>query len=66
MNGYVTNIEQQALENTHFRTVLYTSTNAQLVLMSLLPNEDIGVMHATKADAHNKTVNTLMVRQRNS
>lgn len=51
MNGYVTNIEQQALENTHFRTVLYTSTNAQLVLMSLLPNEDIGVMHATKADA---------------
>lgn len=42
MNGYVTNIEQQALENTHFRKVLYTDTNAQLVLMSLLPNEDIG------------------------
>lgn len=42
MNGYVTNIEQQALENTNFRRVLYTDKNAQLVLMSLLPNEDIG------------------------
>lgn len=42
MNGYVVHIEKQALENTDFRRVLYTDTNAQLVLMSLLPNEDIG------------------------
>lgn len=42
MDGYITNIEKQALENTHFRKVLYTAKNGQLVLMSLLPNEDIG------------------------
>lgn len=42
MKGYITNIERQALENTNFRTVLYTSAHSQLVLMSLLPNEAIG------------------------
>lgn len=42
MNGYITNIEKSALENTNFRTVLYTDTNIQLVLMSLNADEDIG------------------------
>ena len=42
MNGYVTNIENASLENDNFRKVLYTDKNSQLVLMSLLPGEDIG------------------------
>ena len=42
MKGYVTNIEKATLENTYFRKVLYTTKNSQLVLMSLLPKEDIG------------------------
>jgi len=42
MNGYVENIEKLALENENFRKVLYTDKNSQLVLMSLLPKEEIG------------------------
>ncbi len=42
MKGYVANIETLALENNNFRKVLYTDTNSQLVLMSLLPGEEIG------------------------
>lgn len=42
MNGYTTNIEQLSLDNDNFRKVIYTDKNTQLVLMSLLPNEDIG------------------------
>ena len=42
MKGYVTNIEKAALENEDFRQVLYTAKNSQLVLMALLPGEDIG------------------------
>ena len=40
--GYITNIEQSTLENNNFRSVLYTGEHLQLVLMSLLPGEDIG------------------------
>lgn len=40
--GYHTHIEQETKENTYFRKVLYTGEEMQLVLMSLLPNEDIG------------------------
>ena len=43
MSGYVTNIEERALKNENFREVLYTSQHSQLVVMSLLPNEDIGL-----------------------
>ncbi|MFA5841609.1 MAG: cupin domain-containing protein [Candidatus Paceibacterota bacterium] len=39
---YITNIEKATLENNTFRTVLYTAKHSQLVLMSLLPNEEIG------------------------
>ncbi|MEK7612912.1 MAG: cupin domain-containing protein [Patescibacteria group bacterium] len=42
MKGYVANIEALALANENFRTVLYTSKNLQLVVMSLNPGEDIG------------------------
>lgn len=40
--GYKENIEQKTLENTNFRHVLYSAEHMQLVLMSLLPGEDIG------------------------
>lgn len=43
MNGYVDNIEKISLENEAFRTVLYTTHNAQLVVMSLQPGEEIGL-----------------------
>jgi len=42
MMGYVVNIEKASKENNNFRKVLYTAKNCQLVVMSLLPNEDIG------------------------
>lgn len=42
MHGYVENIEKRTLENTNFREVLYTDKNTQLVVMSLLPHEEIG------------------------
>ncbi len=42
MNGYVVNLEQETLRNDSFRKVLYTAQHSQLVLMSLLPGEDIG------------------------
>jgi mannose-6-phosphate isomerase-like protein (cupin superfamily) len=42
MKGYVTDIERASLENTNFRTVLYTAKNSQLVVMSIPPGEEIG------------------------
>jgi len=42
MQGYFTNIEKATKENADFRRVLYTGKNSQLVLMSLLPGEEIG------------------------
>ncbi|MGC4232239.1 MAG: cupin domain-containing protein [Niabella sp.] len=42
MKGFNANIEQLTLDNDHFRKVLYTSKHFQLVLMSLLPGEEIG------------------------
>jgi len=41
--GYKGNIEQLTLANNNFRQVLYTSKHSQLVLMSLKPNEEIGM-----------------------
>jgi mannose-6-phosphate isomerase-like protein (cupin superfamily) len=43
MKGFSANIEKDTLENDNFRKVLYTSKHSQLVLMSLKPNEDIGM-----------------------
>jgi len=42
MVGYVTNIEQDTLENEYYRRVLFTGKNTQLVLMTLQPGEEIG------------------------
>ena len=42
MRGYVDNIEEQAKKNSYFRKVLYTAKHSQLVVMSLLPGEEIG------------------------
>ncbi len=43
MKGFNANIEKETLENENFRKVLYTSKHSQLVLMSLVPNEEIGM-----------------------
>ena len=43
MKPFVKNIEQETLENNNFRKVLYTSTYGQVVVMSLLPKEEIGM-----------------------
>ena len=43
MKGFNTNIEKDTLENNNFRKVLYTGKHSQLVLMSLKPNEEIGM-----------------------
>ena len=50
MKGFNTNIEKDTLENENFRKVLYTGKHAQLVLMSLKPNEDIGMEVHTDND----------------
>jgi mannose-6-phosphate isomerase-like protein (cupin superfamily) len=42
MKGFVQDIERLAVENGHFRKVLYTARNCQLVLMALKPKEEIG------------------------
>ena len=42
MKGYVVNIEDATKENDNFRKVLYTGKNSQLVVMSILPGDDIG------------------------
>lgn len=43
MIGYHADIEELTLANNNFRQVLYTAPHSQLVLMSLLPNEEIGM-----------------------
>lgn len=43
MKGFKINIESAAIANMDFRHVLYTSEHSQLVLMSLLPSEEIGL-----------------------
>lgn len=42
MNGFHDNIERRTEENTHFRQVLYTGPNLQLVLMTIQPDDEIG------------------------
>lgn len=41
--GYKANIEELTINNNDFRRVLYTGAHCQLVLMSLLPDEEIGM-----------------------
>jgi mannose-6-phosphate isomerase-like protein (cupin superfamily) len=42
MLGWVGDIEQATLDNTTFRTVLFTGEREQLTVMRLQPGEDIG------------------------
>ncbi len=42
MQNYLTNIEEKTVSNSFFRQVLFTSQHVQVVVMSLMPNEDIG------------------------
>ena len=47
MKGFNANIEKDTLKNNNFRKVLYTGKHSQLVLMSLKPQEKIGMeVHA--------------------
>ena len=44
----VTNIETATLENTNYRTTLWTGVNLQITLMSIEPGHDIGLeVHPT-------------------
>lgn len=43
MQGFKTNIENETLNNTFFRKVLFTGKYCQVVVMSLKPNEEIGM-----------------------
>ena len=43
MKGFITNIEKDTQDNNFFRKVIFTALHSQLVLMSLLPNEEIGM-----------------------
>ena len=43
MKGFKTTIEKDTLDNENFRKVIYTAKHSQLVLMSLLPKEEIGM-----------------------
>lgn len=43
MTGYITNIEEETVQNENFREVLFTGPHSQLVVMSLLPGEEIGM-----------------------
>lgn len=43
MKGFVQNIEEATVSNSHFRKVLYSGKHSQLVLMSLQPKEEIGL-----------------------
>ena len=43
MTGYIVNIEEETKSNDNFRRVLNTAKNSQLVVMSLLPGEEIGM-----------------------
>lgn len=42
MKGFITHIEQETVENTAYRRVLYTAKHLQLVVMSIEPGDEIG------------------------
>ena len=56
MKGYKTDIEKDAINNTNFRKVLYSSKHIQLVLMSLSPREEIG------EEIHPKMINSFVLK----
>ena len=47
-NPLVTNIETATIQNTNYRTTLWTGVNLQITLMSIEPGHDIGLeVHET-------------------
>jgi mannose-6-phosphate isomerase-like protein (cupin superfamily) len=50
VKGFNANIEKETLANDNFRKVLYSGPHSQIVLMSLRPNEDIGMETHTEND----------------
>lgn len=42
-NPFVVNIETATLENTNYRTTLWTGTNLQMTVMNIDPGNDIGL-----------------------
>lgn len=40
---FVTNIEQATIDNTNYRTTIWTGKNLQLTVMSIAPGNDIGL-----------------------
>ena len=42
MLGWIGDVQQATLENTAFRSVLFTGEHTQLTVMRLAPGEDIG------------------------
>ena len=42
MLGWVADVEKATLDNTNFRTVLFTGEHTQLTVMALQPGEEIG------------------------
>lgn len=43
MKPFIANIEELTRGNDNFRKVIYTAPHSQIVLMSLLPGEEIGM-----------------------
>ena len=41
--GYIDDIEKETLENENFRKVLFTGPKMQLVVMTIMPGDDIGM-----------------------
>lgn len=50
MTGVISNIKDKALKNDYFREVLETGEHTQVVVMSLLPGEEIGAETHTDTD----------------
>lgn len=57
MNHYANDLEFETLNNTNYRKVLFTTCNMQLVLMSLLPQEEIGL------ETHEYTTQFIRIEQ---
>ena len=59
MTEFFGNIEKLTIKNKHYRKVIGTTTNMQLVLMSLRPGEEIG------AEVHEHTTQFIRIEAGN-
>ncbi|MDO8495686.1 MAG: cupin domain-containing protein [bacterium] len=50
MESYFVSIEELTLKNSYFREVLFTGKHCQLVVMNLIPGEEIGAEVHPKVD----------------